>query len=144
MSQWTHVNGIIRCEKHVFTPEAHDKVGIDIGNCFYPPPEGGSEGPLDVHVTRGEKCGSSNCGPNHTFVDTDWRWIVTVTGDLRDYGRYKKDLNDLVKWFNKSFNELWIREAIVCITVEYDHKYIYGDYTRGDKTTLKLLTKAVI
>jgi hypothetical protein len=126
MSQWTHVNGIVRIEKHIFEPGVHDKVGIDIQNAFYPPIEG-SEGPLLVNVIKGEEYGSSNCGPNHTFITTDWRWILTVTGCLRDYGRYIKDHHAIVKWFNRGFKELSVREAIVQIHIDYKGKYVYRD-----------------
>jgi hypothetical protein len=116
MSCWTHVNGIIRVSDVESLWDGKDALNyfLKVRDSFNDIPAG-SEGPLVVRVLNDGERGSSNTGPNGSWVVTSYDWIVTITGNLRDYGRYKKDIVCIVKWLNKSVKSLCITDGIVTI-----------------------------
>ena len=127
MSQWTHVNALVRIEGVDFS--GGDRPPLDFKKIleehFKQPPEG-SEGPLHINIFPTDESGSRSV-PAGGWEVSSYRWGVAVTGDLRDYGEYKRHVTAIVDWFNYAFKGLMIREAIVKISVEGKPTYIYVD-----------------
>jgi len=141
MSQWTHVNGSIRLEGMIpFTQPASKEIVIaeikeHFGSmalwedseeawdkCTVPK---GSEGSLQYFINCTGESGSSNTGPKGEFETADYRWVVTIIGDLRRYD----SAEEIIEWVKKSTKDLWVREAVIRISIEglryviltYDH-----------------------
>lgn len=117
MSIWTHVTGAIRIDGVL---ALGDKYTIEIlkkflgnmckfsstqeewKNCTVPR---GSEGSIQYHI--------------HEY-DKGLPWVVvTVWGDLRDYGDLEGDFDKIVEWFTKICGGTYIiRQAILEVEVE--------------------------
>ena len=115
MSQWTHVSGAIRIDHSWFKKPR--EMGLlyrkVIQKAFKNIPEG-SEGPLQVNILPTDEAGSCNIGKGGEFVTTSYRWVVTITGDLRDY----TNVLDIYEWIDNSVKNLDVRQGIVIIEHE--------------------------
>ena len=117
MSRWTHVNGIIRLW-HIHLPgfrkpprfkviEREFKVSIPCG----------SEGPLAINVLRDYGGGDLNYA------------IVTITGDLRDYGE-PQDIKNMIEWLKSTLERLkeryrvFVWDVVLHIQDEYGTEVI--------------------
>lgn len=107
MSQWTHVNCILRIDCILETLNKKKILrGID-------PPEG-SEGPL--HVTLW-----TNPISNHLAAHT-----LAIFGDLRDYD----DKQEILECLTKICEKRIIRSGVCEIQIEYVGTYLY-QYSEG-------------
>lgn len=110
MSQWTHVNGIVRIDAiRPLMPLFNPMDGT------LPTPSG-SEGELNVSVWE-------NPEPSHMAAFT-----VQVFGDLRDYDDHK----EVLEYFESITNGKMVRSGLLEITVEWDKTYIYRHHTDND------------
>ena len=116
MSNWTHVAGIIRVDGLPILP----KVDFDeiIGKeCLFNSPVEvwddmekhpdsylpmGSEGSLQKIIWENP---NKNCLASYT---------VSIFGDLRDH----HSTSDIIEWFKKKCESLWMRNAVITVTNE--------------------------
>jgi hypothetical protein len=136
MSLWTHVNGSIRIDD-MSLEEKGLGYRTTLETLFGSLPTG-SEGPLRVDIVATHVCGSTS-QPDGTWKDTHYNWVVTITGDLRDYGHTKKEINDIIKWVKQATKNLWIRSGIVEIEVESQKPFLLH-YDTG-KSSLWIIKK---
>lgn len=128
MSNWTHVAAIFRVDHFGFPHEEpldFDKIfgkeclyhsSQDLWDEAEKHPEEflpmGSEGSLHKSVWE---------NPDHGCIAA---YTVSVFGDLRDHD----SLDDIIEWFNKTCEKLWIRQAVVTVDNEW-----YGSRTLNYK-----------
>lgn len=127
MSQWTHVNAIIRYDSMVGWPELPNFL-YDLDNNTDHLPEG-SEGPLHINIWT---------NPHRTSAA---QHTVSIWGDLRGYGDGAK----IFSYFNRITNNQMIRAGLLEIDVEGEKTLVYNyifEIDQDGKTTKgwKLLT----
>ena len=103
MSQWTHVNCIIRLDGASGLLPDPDTRLLDL-------PEG-SEGGLNSHMWV------------NPYSSSMARYTLSVFGDLRDFG--EKEAKELDEWFTKvcGLKNNMIRNAVLEVRVEYGIHY---------------------
>lgn len=128
MSNWTHVAGVIRVDSLRFNEDIDfDKL---IGKEFMPYKNildndsiedtiaKLNEAYADLEADSSAYLPMGSEGSLHKSVWTNpdecacAAYVVTIWGDLRDH----HDANEIVEWFKKICDKLWVRQA--CITVE--------------------------
>lgn len=132
MSEWTHINGIIRFDGVVFDENSsellHKLEGILGHTCRYDSPKEdwdactvpcGSEGSLQYLI--------------HEYA-TGLPWcVVAIWGDLRDYS----NVQEITDWFNKVCKEwVCVRQGIIEIEVEGKESVVvqYKDEQKDTET----------
>lgn len=141
MSQWTHVQGIVRFD---YLPKSmsptplgcNTKAAVEfVYLIFAKNPPTGSEWPLEVNV-----------------IDTVRGPTVVLTGDLRDFGEAPiNDLKGIVDWLNECLDKipkktlLLLRDGIVNCEIESDIAHydirVCSWETKGEGKDYKLIFK---
>ena len=112
MSQWTHVCGCIRVDALRIMEEENGIANIkevlgkvvNFGDDSYETKiPCGSEGSLAYEVIENPD--------KHSIA----AYTIPIWGDLRDYD----DVDEIEKWFYDSCKNLWVRDAVLNINVEY-------------------------
>lgn len=113
MSQWTHVNGIIRIDA-IRTIGFGNKPNIGIPSQFD-----------DDHQSRDIPTGSEGSlyaelwiSPNNSSLAT---YTVSIFGDLRDYNY----VEDIVKYLNQITHKQMVRSGVCEIHIERGFTYVY-------------------
>lgn len=131
MSQWTHVCGCIRVDCLRLSPEytkaEKEKLEKVLGNIVNYGDESyettipcGSEGSLQYKILE---------NPEENSIAA---FVVPVWGDLRDYG----STEEIKEWFESVLSNLFIRNAVIAIEVEYGKSVVYS-YTYDDVAELR-------
>ena len=131
MSVWTHVCGCIRVDSLRLSPEhsskQKEKVREALGNIVEYGEDAdkttipcGSEGSLEYEILE---------NPDECSIAA---FVVPVWGDLRDYD----DADAIKEWFESVLVNLWVRNAVITIEVEYGKSITYS-YTYEDVENLK-------
>lgn len=123
MSNWTHVAAVFRVDHITFLAPELDFDGIFGREClFHSSQELWDE--AYEHPERFLPMGSEGSLRKLVYInDNDSstaRYTVTVMGDLRDHDSFE----DIIEWFNKTCEKLWIRQAVVTVDNEW-----YGSKT---------------
>lgn len=134
MSQWTHVVGVIQLDP-VTQEEVENALGVpktwnDMVNrtkryCRHLQSSvdipTGSEGTIVWHLQDTTE---------KTKEDDSWNIlgegsIISIEGDLRNFGEYDEDVQEIAKWFIKGCKKLGSpRWATLSIEVEFGNSYI--------------------
>ena len=112
MSQWTHVNGIIRIDALRFMGMKSPNIGIpslweDDHDAKDIPC--GSEGSLNAELWT---------NPSENSLSA---FTVSIFGDLRDYD----DVDEIVKYLNQITEGGLVRSGVCEIDVEFKFTYLY-------------------
>ena len=112
MSQWTHVNGIIRIDAIRMLRPKKPNIGIP---SFW----------QDEHQAKDIPCGSEGSlnaelwtNPSESALSA---YTVSIFGDLRDYD----DAEAIVSYLNQITDGCMVRSGICEIDVEYKFIYLY-------------------
>lgn len=128
MSNWTHVAAIFRIDSfshnlnftEIFGKELNYNDPMDKWEEAEVHPEQflplGSEGSLNMSVWE---------NPNASCVAS---YTVSVFGDLRSHD----SIDEIIKWFDKHCDAVWIRQAVITVYNEY-----YGTQTKTYKYEVK-------
>ena len=136
MSVWTHIIGSIYIDTMAFLGKNFEKVlkekfGRTVSfsdsqrkwnRCNVPR---GSEGSIQYKIIRGGESGTSYSGGEKEAVD--YRWIVTIWGDLRDYDTPK----EIIQWIEQATKGLFVREGIIKLYVEGQDHIILRHTSKG-------------
>lgn len=123
MSNWTHVAAVFRVDHIAFLAPELDFDSIFGREClFHSSQELWDE--AYEHPERFLPMGSEGSLRKSVWVNSNEsstaRYTVTVMGDLRDHDSFE----DIIEWFNKTCEKLWIRQAVVTVDNEW-----YGSKT---------------
>lgn len=131
MSVWTHVCGNIRVDCFRLSPEDTEIKKKQISDILGKIVKYGDE---DYETTI--PCGSEGSLEYEILADPDITliaaFVIPIWGDLRDYD----DANEIKKWFESVLVNLWVRNAVITIEVEYGKSITYS-YTYEDVENLK-------
>ena len=106
MSNWTHVAGIIRVDAFPYEELDFDKlIGEEwqYGDAFYVT--------SNDFLPDGSECSLQKSVWEDTDSSNIARYTVSIFGDLRDHN----DPQEIIEWFKKKCDTLWVRQAIITV-----------------------------